>query len=186
MRVIAGKFKGSTLYLPNSSITRPLKDRARESIFNILIHSNKIDFSFENSNVLDLYSGSGSFGIECLSREVKKVCFVENNKHTLEILKKNCKKFNLKKNFEILKFDVFKILKKNIIKEKYNLIFSDPPFKDNNTYDLINLIYKNNFLKKEGILIIHRDRTSNDQFPLCFKVLDERIYGLSKIIFGKF
>ena len=77
MRIIAGKLKGSTLYIPKDKNTRPLKDRARESIFNLLTHSNKISFQFERSNILDLYAGTGSFGLECLSRMAKYVCFVE-------------------------------------------------------------------------------------------------------------
>ena len=79
MRIIGGKYKGNTLYFPKDKgrEVRPLKDIARESIFNLLIHSNKISFKFNNSYVLDLYSGTGSFGIECLSRQTKKVYFVE-------------------------------------------------------------------------------------------------------------
>ena len=66
MRIIAGDFKGSVLYTPKDQNTRPLKDLARESIFNLLAHSNKILLDLEQSNVLDLYAGTGSFGLECL------------------------------------------------------------------------------------------------------------------------
>ena len=69
MRIIAGKFKGIALYAPIDKKIRPLKDIVRESIFNFLNHSNKILFQIEQSNVLDLYSGTGSFGLECLSRQ---------------------------------------------------------------------------------------------------------------------
>ena len=64
MRIIAGKLKGTVLYLQPDKNTRPLKDRAKESIFNLLVHSNKISFQFKNSNILDLYAGTGSFGLE--------------------------------------------------------------------------------------------------------------------------
>ena len=73
MRIIAGKMKGTGLYLPKNKKTRPLKDLARESIFNLLKHSNKISFKFEKSNILDLYAGTGSFGLECASREAKSI-----------------------------------------------------------------------------------------------------------------
>ena len=75
MRIISGKYKGKKILFPSKLITRPLRDRVKESIFNILQHSNKIQFQFKNSIVLDLFSGSGSFGLECLSREVQKVLF---------------------------------------------------------------------------------------------------------------
>jgi len=61
MRIIAGEFKGSTIKRTYNKTTRPLKDRAREGIFNLLVHSNKISFLFEKANVLDLYAGTGSF-----------------------------------------------------------------------------------------------------------------------------
>ena len=83
MRIIAGKLKGTTLHMPKDKNTRPLKDIARESIFNLLIHSKKISFELEQSNILDLYSGTGSFGLECLSRQAKSVYFIEKEKSTI-------------------------------------------------------------------------------------------------------
>ena len=80
MRIIAGKLKGSTLNIPKDKNTRPLKDIVRESIFNLLTHSNKISLKLEQSNILDLYAGTGSFGLECLSRQAGSVCFVESKK----------------------------------------------------------------------------------------------------------
>ena len=95
MRIIGGKLKGSNLYSSKNLSTRPLKDLVRESIFNLLIHSNKISFKFEKSNILDLYAGTGSFGLECASREAKSIFFVENEKEAIETLKKNIKKFKV-------------------------------------------------------------------------------------------
>ena len=88
MIIISGKFKGFSLHMAVNINTRPLKDRVRESVFNLLIHSNKILINIEKSNILDLYSGTGSFGLECLSRYAEKVFFIENDKHAQEILKK--------------------------------------------------------------------------------------------------
>ena len=68
MRIISGNSKGRKIFEPKDLSTRPLKDLTKESIFNILIHSNKFTVKLENSNVLDLFSGVGSFGLECLSR----------------------------------------------------------------------------------------------------------------------
>ena len=115
MRIISGNFKGSNLYLPNNENIRPLKDMVRESIFNLLIHSNKILLKLEQCNVLDLYSGTGSFGLEWLSREAKYVLFVENEKLALEILKKNINKFKIEKKTKILFHDVLDLIKKREI-----------------------------------------------------------------------
>ena len=73
MRIISGKYKGKKIQFLKVLGTRPLKDVVRENIFNILNHSKKINVKIENANVLDLYSGIGSFGLECLSRGAKKV-----------------------------------------------------------------------------------------------------------------
>ena len=75
MRIISGMFKGRKLFLPIDKNTRPLKDLVKESIFNLIKHSNKINININNASVLDLFSGSGSFGIECLSRKAKQVFF---------------------------------------------------------------------------------------------------------------
>ena len=78
MRIISGDFRGKKINQPKDIKTRPLKDLTKESIFNIISHSNKIKINLKNSNVLDLFSGVGSFGIECLSRGTRYVTFVEN------------------------------------------------------------------------------------------------------------
>ena len=106
MRVISGSLKGKKLLKPKDLKTRPLRDLTKESIFNIISHSNKININFKNSNVLDLFSGVGSFGIECLSRGVKYVTFAENYNGVLNVLKKNV--INLKgvDNYQIIEKDI--------------------------------------------------------------------------------
>ena len=141
MRIIAGKYKGIKLYAPINKKTRPLKDMVRESIFNFLIHSNKISFELTRSNILDLYSGTGSFGLECLSRESNKVFFVEKEKEAINILKKNIEKLKVEKKtaiFHNFVLDVIKKRRENFLSNiMFDLIFFDPPFKDVNTNDLI-------------------------------------------------
>ena len=77
MRIISGSNKGKKLIMPKDKTTRPLKDMAKESIFNILAHANYINFHLKDSKVLDLFSGIGSFGLECISRDAKEIFFVE-------------------------------------------------------------------------------------------------------------
>ena len=187
MRIISGKLKGSTLYLTKTKNTRPLKDLVKESIFNLLTHSNKISFSIEKSIVLDLFSGTGSFGLECLSRKAEKVFFVEKEKNAITMLKKNIKKLRLENKVIIFNNDVFKIINKNIFFSiKFDLIFCDPPFKNSNMNELFDLLLDNKILKNDGIIIMHRNKSFKEKFPDYFKVIDEKIYGVSKIIFGKF
>jgi len=186
MRIVSGKLKGSTLYLPKDRNTRPLKDMVKESIFNLLAHSNKISFKFEGSYILDLFSGTGSFGLECASRDAKYVNFVEKELNATQILNKNIEKFSLKNITKIITNDVFtEIEKNNFNQSKFDLIFCDPPFQNSKISELIDLIINKKILKKEGVIILHRNKSANDKFPTHFKVIEERVYGLSKIIFGK-
>ena len=83
MRIISGIFKGKTINFLKSSTTRPLKDSVKENIFNIIAHSNEFNINIKKSNILDLYSGIGSFGLECLSRGANETFFVER---TTEIM----------------------------------------------------------------------------------------------------
>ena len=86
MRIISGNFKGKKILLPKDKLTRPLKDLTKESIFNILKHSKLLNVELENSNILDLFSGVGSFGLECLSRGAKNVTFLESYTDVLSCL----------------------------------------------------------------------------------------------------
>ena len=108
MRIIGGDLKGQKILLPKDSTTRPLKDLVKESIFNVLNHSNKFSTPIENSLILDLFSGVGSFGIEALSRKAKEVTFVENYPNVLDILEKNIDKLKLRQKCKVLKKDIFK------------------------------------------------------------------------------
>ena len=188
MRIISGLFKGKKILQPADKMTRPLKDLTKESVFNVIEHSNKFSVNIKDSIILDLYSGVGSFGLECLSREAKYVTFIENYKGVLPILKKNL--FSLKNinNYEILNQDIN--LKSEIIlsklKQKNDIIFLDPPFKDKNLERILSNINNNKILKKDGIVIIHRHKKENDNYPEDFKILEKKIYGISKIIFGLF
>ena len=186
MRIISGKLKGTSLFITQGKKTRPLKDLVKESIFNLLMHSYKTTFKFENSIILDLYSGTGSFGLECLSRGAEKVLFVENEKEALNILKKNIQKLNFKQETKIFNKDVIQLIeKKNIFGLKFDLIFCDPPFRNLGIEKLIKLIFDKKLLNKNGIIILHRNKKTKEKLDNCFKIIEERSYGISKIILGK-
>ena len=183
MRIISGKFKGRKIFEPVDLKTRPLKDLTKESIFNIIKHSNLIKVDIENSNILDLFSGTGSFGLECISRGASKVTFFENYKSVIKILKKNIHNFGCEKKTNIIEKDIFN-KKKFYFDEKFEIIFLDPPYKEKKITNIINRIYELNIIKKNGIIILHRHKREKDKFPNKFKPFIEKNYGISKIIFG--
>ena len=185
MRIISGYLKGRKISLPKDKCTRPLKDLTKESIFNILQHSNLIDFNFEKSEILDMFSGVGSFGLECISRGAQNVIFCENYPETLKILKKNIYNINCDKKAQIVKKNIFQIKKLGKLqKKKFDVIFLDPPYKEKKLINLLNDIIYLKLLKKNGVIILHRHKEEEEVYPEKFKILKIKNYGISKIIFG--
>ncbi len=186
MRIISGLNKGKKLIMPDDKTTRPLKDMAKESIFNILTHANYINFELKGSKVLDLFSGIGSFGLECISRGSKFVYFLENYPPVLEILKKNISNLKYSNKSKVININAFK-MNSNTFKEdqKFQIIFCDPPFKEKKIELLIENIIGMDILEKKGIIIIHRKKGHVDEYPKEFKVIQTKGYGLSTFVFGE-
>ena len=184
MRIISGKFRGKKILEPKDIKTRPLKDLTKESIFNIINHSKKFNVEIKDANILDLFSGVGSFGLECLSRDANHVSFVENYKSALQVLKKNLSSLNTFKKYEILEENVLNGAYLKNINIKFDVIFLDPPYKFSELEEVLAYITDKKILNKNSIVIIHRHKKEKDNFPRNFKILEEKKYGISKIIFG--
>ena len=186
MRIISGISKGKKIQEPKDLNTRPLKDLTKESIFNILTHSNKFNIKLENSYVLDLFSGVGSFGLECLSRGSKKVIFVENYNNVLPVLRKNILNLRYQSNSIVMENDIINnfIFKK--FENKFDIIFMDPPYREKKLAHILNKINESKVLNNDGIIIIHRHKKEKDEFPEKFNIIEEKTYGISRVIFGNF
>ncbi len=185
MRIISGTLKGKTISFLKSTSTRPLKDSVKENIFNIIFHSKKIDINFDKSNILDLYSGVGSFGLECISRGAKKIVFVEKDKQAVGILKKNLFDLSISNKANIF-FGKIENFLKNKGPDRFDLIFLDPPFAEKTYIKELYLIKERKIFKKNHLIIIHREKKSEDNFENILDPMIIKYYGRSKIIFGKF
>ena len=185
MRIISGYLRGRNISQPNNQLTRPLKDLAKESIFNILQHANWANFKFEKSIILDLFAGVGSFGLECISRGAKNVIFYENYPETVKILKKNIHNLSCEKKTQIITENIFNIKNLNKLqKNKFEIIFLDPPYKEKKLSNLLSNIVNLKLLKKNGVVILHRHKKENEIYPKELKIFKIKTYGISKIIFG--
>ena len=184
MRIISGSFKGKKILLPKDKLTRPLKDLTKESIFNIIKHSKLLNVELENSNILDLFSGVGSFGLECLSRGAKNVTFLESYTEVLNILKKNINNLNQQSQTKVIEKDIFSKNTLKLLNDKFDIIFMDPPYKEKKLSFLLNTITELELLNTGGIIIIHRHKKEEDNLPKRFNLILEKNYGISKIIFG--
>ena len=185
MRIISGKLKGKSISFLKSKITRPLKDSVKENIFNIITHSNLLNINLAKSNVLDVYSGIGSFGLECISRGSDRIIFVEKNKNAVEILNKNLSALSIANKATIFTENIKDFLKRKQFK-KFDIFFLDPPFADNSFIEELELIKQKKIYKNNHIIIIHREKRSADNYKKILQPIIVKEYGRSKIIFAKF
>ena len=186
MRIISGTFKGIKIFEAFDKNTRPLKDLVKESILNILEHSKDLKINLNNSLILDLFSGTGSFGLECISRGASKVYFFENYNQSVEILLKNIKKLKCENKAIVLNENAFNFFENEELKnEKLDLIFLDPPYKEENIKIILENIVKLKLLKKSGLIVLHRHKKTKDDFGSKFTIKKSAKYGISKIIFLK-
>lgn len=172
IRIISGIFKGRLLNVPQSKLIRPTTDRLRETLFNLL--NNRINF--DGIEILDIYSGSGSFGLECISRGAKDATFVEKNFQIYKNLIENIKSLDVEEICKIEKSDALDFSKRLPIKQ-YDLIYLDPPYFNNDVYKVVNNLKINNYLKVKGRIIIERSIKSKESDMLNFAVEPFRIIG---------
>ena len=172
MRIISGKLKGRIITSPNSKYIRPMTDRVRVTLFDIL--TNKIDFN--ELKVLDIYSGSGSIGLECLSRGADEVHFVEKNFTIYKNLVKNIESLGVEAQCKIYKMEALKFSRMEEHK-KYDLIFADPPFFKDDIYEVVENLQARNFLSLDGSIIIQRSIQTKEKDKLHFEADPFKIIG---------
>lgn len=151
MRIISGELKGRLIRVPDSKFIRPTTDRVRETFFNLL--NNRL--SFEDIRVLDLYSGSGSLGLECLSRGAASVDFVEKNFAIFKNLQENIISLNLEAKCTVHKTEALKFTSLSN-HQQYDLILADPPFFKDDIYKVVENILTNRYLADDSFLFIER------------------------------
>jgi 16S rRNA (guanine966-N2)-methyltransferase len=176
MRVISGAMRGRQLHTPRSLIFRPTTDRVKESLFNIL--SNRV--VWEGLLCCDLYAGSGSLGIEALSRGAELVDFVECHRTSISVLEKNLASIN-PGSFHIHSGRVASFLQ--TANRRYDVIFADPPYDLDEYGMLFQLIGKRQLLREEGILVVEHRGKQVIAAPPSWKVLQTRSYGTTALTF---
>ena len=180
IKIIAGKHKNKSIQTPRNFNTRPTSSRLRETIFNILRHSNYLNLKFKEIRVLDLFSGSGAFGLECLSRGCKNCIFIDNSYESVNIIKNNIKYLHEENNSKVIKHDAIKPIKDTF---NIDLCFLDPPYKFDKIQNIINDWASSGCINKEAIYILEKKYDISTIFPNNFKILDTRKQGISEIIF---
>lgn len=177
MRIISGEFKGRRFTPPAKKWpTRPTTDFAKEALFNTLINR----FDFDEVNVLDLFGGTGSHSYECISRGCKEVVYVDKFGPCVDFVKKTAELLKITDRIDIKKADVFKFLNK--CDKKFDYIFAGPPYPLPTIPRIPDLIFQNDLLKTNGLLIVEHD--NRHIFEKHSQFVQSRNYGLA--IFSHF
>ena len=173
MRIITGKAKGLKLKSPANFLTRPTSDRVKESLFSIL--NGMKDFS-EIENVLDIFAGTGALALESLSRGASSAIFIDNA--TADIISENVRRAKFESVCKIFRGDFIKILKK-ISKQdlKFDLIFSDAPYKKDFSQITLNLVAELKLLKANGLFVVEHGASEILTAPKNFDLIRKIIYG---------
>lgn len=168
MRIIAGEYRGRTIKFPKSKLVRPTTDKNKEAIFNML----KRYVSFEGIKMLDIYAGSGSLGLESLSRGADEVHFVEKDFKVKKMLNENILSLDATKHCKIFNMEAMRFSKLSD-HDIYDLIIADPPFFKHDIHEVYKNILDNNFLSQDGVLLIERS--------IQTRAIDEKAFEMEAV-----
>ncbi|WFW29851.1 MAG: 16S rRNA (guanine(966)-N(2))-methyltransferase RsmD [Wolbachia endosymbiont of Menacanthus eurysternus] len=177
LRIIAGKHRGKKISTNRNLSVRPTMSIVREAIFNIL----SLKKTIYNSNILDLFCGSGSFSFEALSRGAKHAFMIDSNYHNLQFPKKTAKNLKVDNNITLICCSAYKLPKPIT---QCDIAFIDPPYNSNLVYTTLKKLANSNWLNKNAIIIIEtNNKNKNFHCNGNFNVFLERTYGTTKIVF---
>ena len=170
LRISGGTLKGKKIPFDFKESLRPTSSKLKEILFNWL------QFEIDECVCLDLFAGTGSFGLECISRGASKVYFIENYAQSLEILNKNIKKLDVKNKSKIFFKDAFTWIRNYDLSE-IDLIFLDPPFNKEHEVKALKLLMRKNDLKSSCKIYLEYSKYDEIEIPKEFKILKEKSVG---------
>ena len=184
MKILSGKYKGKEIKSPTGRDIRPTLARIRESIFNILIH--RFHLVFNELIILDLFAGSGSFGLESISRGSDHTIFVDNNISSIKCINDNLARLGVVDKFTLIESDVVEFgFNKNLL-GGVNLAFLDPPYSKNLIADSLLYISQNGYLNKDALVVIELARGKILDIVDGFSWEHEVSHGKTSVIFLRY
>jgi len=176
MRIIAGQFRGRKLFTTHDRSVRPTTDRAKQSIFDMLSHR----LNLEGIEVLDLFAGSGSLGLEALSRGAQHVVFVDKAKSAIQVLEKNIASLGCGRRSTVYPADVFWFLKNT--RRRFDLIFVDPPYRLEEIGSLPAAIYRSPVVGDGSVVVMEHSKESEIELsPAMYDVL-QKPFGQTTVL----
>jgi 16S rRNA (guanine966-N2)-methyltransferase len=188
MRVVAGRFRGRHLEAPPGYTTRPITDRVKENLFNILGHRLSTPGELPPLRVLDLFSGPGSMGIEALSRGARTCTFVERDRLALQALRRNIVQLGIEAGTRVLAENAWTLnLPQGNETERFGLMFIDPPFRDADDPQRVAGLLERlaPALAGDGVIMVRHESKSQPPTPEALhgvRYVDERVYGRMRLL----
>ena len=181
MRIISGRLKNRRLILPPASHTRPTMDRTREAVFSIL--NSQHDFSFSGSLILDVFAGSGAYGLESLSRGAKHAFFIENQPQVSAVLEENIANLGTHSVSTLMRCHALKAQSTTI---PMNLVFMDPPYGQDLVLPALNHLRANGWIGKKTLILVETEKGHNPFEAVAeqWHVRLNRTYGKNNIFLG--
>ncbi len=177
MRVLAGLYRGRVLHTVRDLSVRPATGRVRKTIFDMLTHR----ISFDDARVLDLFAGSGSLGIECLSRGAGHVTFVESDPGALRYLEQNIGMLGCEEKTDIIPMDAMAYLRES--RTPFRIIFADPPYRFPGTPSLPESVFGNGLVSAGGYLLIEHTTDIRYADADRYRVASEKRFGRTVVTF---
>jgi len=175
LRITGGKFRGRNLKTLKGKGTRPMLSRVRKSLFDII--GNRV----EGADFLDLFAGTGSVGIEALSRNAHRAVFVENNQRAIQVIFQNLSMLGLQNSSEVYKINVLawldSVSEKNDASLKFDIIFVGPPYFKELANRTLQGISEAGVLKESGVIFVQHHKKEKITVPDPFTLIEQRRYG---------
>jgi len=182
MRIISGKHRGRKIELPKEAggEIRPTSEFAREAVFNILQHGkfSADGSSFIGKDVLDVFCGTGAFGLEALSRGAKHVTFIDQSRISIATARYNAQKMHETENADFVQADASRLGR---ARKEYAVVFIDPPYFKKLIPPTLLSLYNGGWIAGDGLVIIEHDSKEHVELPAMFEVADSRKYGRATI-----
>ncbi|MBN9090462.1 MAG: 16S rRNA (guanine(966)-N(2))-methyltransferase RsmD [Reyranella sp.] len=186
LKIVGGKHRGRSIAAPEGLTTRPTSNRARESLFNILMHAQWRDVDSHggtsplvDARVLDAFAGSGALGIEALSRGAAHTTFLDNDATAIRLIGENLRKMGETANARVIRADA---TRPPPSREGCDLVFLDPPYRSGLAAPALTALAKAGWLAPGAIAAVELGNTEDLVAPSGFEPIDERRYGAAKIV----
>ena len=182
MRIVAGRHRGRRLLAPPGEKVRPTSDRAREALFNILLHGQLAaeGIPFTGAAVLDAFAGTGALGLEALSRGAAEAAFIEQDPEALATLRRNIAALGEDGRARIVSGDATRPPR---APSAYALVFLDPPYRSGLAAAALTALDATGWLTPDALAVVELAAREHLATPAGFSFLDERVYGAARLLF---